>query len=218
VLEQILPAGVAVEEAFGDVPAAKLFPEEEAVIATAVARRRTEFATARACARAALARLGEPAVPILAGAKGAPQWPQGVAGSITHCEGYRAAGVARTTDIATMGLDAEPNDPLPDGVLGVIALDGERARIAELAAAEPAIRWDRLLFCAKESVYKTWFPVAQRWLDFEEADIDIDARAGIFTARLLVPGPLVAGVPLSVLHGRWLARRGLLLTAIAVPA
>ncbi len=70
-LEQILPAGVAVEEVFGDVPDAKLLPEEEAVIATAVARRRTEFATARACARAALARLGEPAVPILAGAKGA---------------------------------------------------------------------------------------------------------------------------------------------------
>jgi len=218
VLEQILPAGVAVEEAFGDVPDAKLFPEEEAVIATAVARRRTEFATARACARAALARLGEPAVPILPGARGAPQWPQGVAGSITHCEGYRAAGVARTTGIVTMGLDAEPNDPLPDGVLGVIALDGERARIAELAAAEPAVRWDRLLFCAKESVYKTWFPVAQRWLDFEEADIDIDARAGTFTARLLVPGPLVAGGPLSVLYGRWLVGRGLLLTAIAVPA
>jgi 4'-phosphopantetheinyl transferase EntD len=96
-----------------------------------------------------------------------------VAGSITHCEGYRAAGVARTTAIATMGLDAEPNEPLPDGVLDVIALDSERARIAELSAAEPAVRWDRLLFSAKESVYKAWFPVAQRWLDFEEATLSL---------------------------------------------
>jgi 4'-phosphopantetheinyl transferase EntD len=157
-LEQILPAEVAVVEEFRDVPDARLFPGEEAVIARAVSKRRLEFATARACARAALARLGEPPAPILPGLRGAPQWPKAVAGSITHCEGYRAAAVARMTDVATIGLDAEPNQPLPDGVLDVIALDREQAQVAGLFASDPGVaRWDRLLFCAKESEpFSSW--------------------------------------------------------------
>jgi 4'-phosphopantetheinyl transferase EntD len=215
-IERILPPEAATAETFGDMPDAVLFPEEEAVIARAVAKRRNEFAAARACARAALARLGEPPVPILPGPRREPLWPPGITGSITHCDGYRAAAVARTTDIITLGVDAEPDQPLPDGVLETIALPGERARLTALPGA--SVCWDRLLFSAKESVYKTWFPLAQRWLGFEEADIGIDPLAGTFTARLLVPGPLVAGSPLTTLHGRWLAGHGLVMTAIALPA
>jgi len=217
-LEQILPQEVIAVETFADDAAARLFPEEEAVIAKAVAKRRVEFTTARACARAGLARLGEPSAPILSGPSGAPQWPQGITGSITHCDGYRAVAVARLRDVATLGVDAEPDEELPDGVLDVIALDHERARLAVLAGTSPGVCWDRLLFSAKESVYKAWFPLAPRWLGFESADVTIDPLRRTFTARLLVPGPLVAGAPLTVFQGRWLADRGLVLTAIAVPA
>ena len=82
----------------------------------------------------------------------------------------------------------------------------------------PGICWDRLLFSAKESVCKTWFPLARCWLDFESADIVIDASAGVFAARLLVPGPLVGGSSLDLLRGRWITDHGLLVTAIVVPA
>jgi 4'-phosphopantetheinyl transferase EntD len=218
VLERILPPEVAVVDAFEDVPGAALFPAEEAVIAKAVDKRRREFVTTRACARAALAELGEPPVPILPGPRGAPRWPDGVAGSITHCDGYRAVAVARTIDVVTLGLDAEPDEPLPDGVYALISTAGERARLARFAGAAPAVCWDRLLFCAKESVYKAWFPLTQRWLDFESAEISIDPLGGTFTARLLISGLRLNGSPLNVLNGRWLADRGLLVTAISVPA
>jgi 4'-phosphopantetheinyl transferase EntD len=217
-LDQILPREVAVVEAFRDNSAATLFPGERAAVAKAIAKRRTEFATGRACARAALARLGEPPAPILRGPRGAPQWPSGVTGSITHCDGYRAAAVARTSDILALGLDAEPNEKLPDGVPATIALTEERDELARLAAAEPGVCWDRLLFCAKESVYKAWFPMTRRWLDFKSAQVTIDPLNGTFRALLLVPGPLVDGLPLSVMRGRWLAARGLLATAIVVGA
>jgi 4'-phosphopantetheinyl transferase EntD len=218
VLEQILPPGVVVVETFQDDPGVVLFPEEQAVIARAVDKRRREFTSGRVCAHAALARLGVPPAPLLPGLRGAPRWPDGVTGSITHCAGYRAAGVARTRDVASLGLDAEPNEALPDGVLAVIARDGERTRIGRLEATDPGVPWGRLLFSAKESVYKTWFPLAGRWLGFDQAEITIGALDGTFTARLLVPGPLVAGSPLTVLHGRWLADRGLVATAVVVPA
>jgi 4'-phosphopantetheinyl transferase EntD len=99
-----------------------------------------------------------------------------------------------------------------------IASAEERARLPELATGMPGICWDRLLFSAKESVYKTWFPLTRRWLGFESADVLIDSRGNTFTARLLVPGPVVAGVPLTVLNGRWLADQGFLVTAVVVPA
>jgi 4'-phosphopantetheinyl transferase EntD len=219
VIERILPPSVAAVESFGDDPGTVLFPEEQAAIADAVESRRREFATGRACARAALARLGQPAVPVPRGPDGAPQWPAGTVGSITHCAGYRAAAVTLTTDVASLGIDAEPDEPLPDhGMLDLIASDEERARLRALAAGTPGTSWDRLLFSAKESVYKTWFPLARRWLGFESADVVIDAAGGTFTARLLVPGPVVNGSPLTLLHGRWLSGQGLLVTAVVVPA
>jgi 4'-phosphopantetheinyl transferase EntD len=215
VIEEILLPAVAAAEAFEDPPEAVLFPEEQAVIGRAVDRRRREFATARACARAALARLGQPPVAIRPGERGAPSWPAGIVGSITHCAGYRAAAVGRAAEILTVGLDAEPDQPLPDGVLGVIALAAERDSLRDLAQSAPGPNWDRMLFCAKESVYKAWFPLTGRWLGFEQACITLDP-AGTFTARLLVPGPEVDGRALTAFDGRWLARDGLIVTAISV--
>jgi 4'-phosphopantetheinyl transferase EntD len=212
-IERILPPSVIATEAFGDDPAAELLPEEHAVIARAVEGRQREFATARSCARSALASLGVPPAPLLPGLRGAPRWPAGVAGSITHCDGYRAAAVAYTKDVRSLGIDAEPGEPLPDdGMLGLIASEAERARLADLAVVAPGICWDRLLFCAKESVYKTWFPLAHRWLGFEQADVVFDPDADGFTAQVLVPGPF------SSLRGRWLAAQGLLITTIVLPA
>jgi 4'-phosphopantetheinyl transferase EntD len=218
VIEQILPAGVASAEEFGDPPALMLFPEEEALLARAVDKRRREFTTARACARTALAALGVPPAPIMPGERGAPQWPRGIVGSITHCVGYRAAAVARCCDVLTIGLDAEPHEVLPSGVLEAISRPAERERLRALAAAEPGICWDRLLFCAKEATYKAWFPLAQRWLGFEDADIIINAADRGFETRLLVPAPTVGGSPLAGFTGRWLVRDGLILTAITVLA
>jgi len=209
VIEAILPASVASADAFEDDAGVELFPEEEAVVARAVAGRRRAFATARACARRALAELGLPAVAIGRGERGAPLWPAGVVGSITHCDGYRASAVAWSRDVATVGIDAEPNGPLPEGVLGRIASDGEAAHLSELAAADPSVCWDRLLFCAKEATYKAWFPLAQRWLGFRDATVTVDPEGGGFSVRLLVPGPVTG------FTGRWLAGRGLVATGIA---
>lgn len=213
----ILPPEVAVAEAFGDLPDVTLFPGEEAVIANAVDKRRSEFATARACARAALAKLEMPPVPIVPGLRGAPQWPAGVVGSITHCAGYRASAVARDRDVLTVGLDAEPHDTLPAGVLNAIASRGEQTGLAALAAARPDVCWDRMLFSAKESVYKAWFPLTRRWLNFEDASVRIDPVRQTFTARLLVAGPVVNGTVLTGFEGRWLVRSGLIVTSIVLP-
>jgi 4'-phosphopantetheinyl transferase EntD len=148
VIERIVPAEAATAEAFDDPPGLTLFPEEEAVIANAVDKRRREFTTVRHCARQALARLGHGSVPILPGQQGVPRWPAGLVGSMTHCQGYRAAVLGRIGDFASIGVDAESNEPLPEGVLDAVARDRERAEIAGFAATYPYVCWDRLLFSA----------------------------------------------------------------------
>ncbi|WP_425528067.1 4'-phosphopantetheinyl transferase family protein [Yinghuangia seranimata] len=214
-LAAILPAEVAAEECFDDPPDTWLFPEEEARLARAVDKRRREFTTVRRCARRALARLDIAPVPLLPGERGAPGWPTGVVGSMTHCAGYRAAAVARVGEVRTVGIDAEPALPLPDGVFEAVSSEDERARIAAHAAEHPDVPWDRLLFSAKEAVYKAWFPLTRRWLGFEDADVAFDPLGGTFRARLL-PDDRPRG--LDGFEGRWRIADGIAVTAIAVRA
>lgn len=220
-IERILPAETVSEENFGPLPADVahlLLPEEAAHVVRAVPKRKGEFATVRVCARKALGQLGLAPVPLLPNRRGAPGWPAGVVGSMTHCEGYRAAVVARAADAVSIGIDAEPDAPLPDGVLDAISLPAERTQLAELAARRPEVAWDRMLFSAKESVFKTWYPLTAQELDFSEAELSFDAAGGAFSARLLVPGPVVGGCRLEGFTGRWLAAEGLVVTAIALMA
>ncbi|MCH0563510.1 MULTISPECIES: 4'-phosphopantetheinyl transferase superfamily protein [unclassified Streptomyces] len=230
-IEELLPASVVAVEARVDDDAAAaaadealLHPEEAALVAQAVAKRRREFAAVRSCARQAMEKLGVPPQPVLSGERGAPRWPEGLTGSMTHCDGYCAAALVRTGDLASLGIDAEPHGPLPEGVLPVVTLPAERDRLLRLAAARPDIHWDRLLFSAKESVYKAWFPLTGLWLDFSEADIDLWAEPGSaepghggLRAELLVPGPTVDGRRVQTFEGRWTVRQGLVATAVPVP-
>ncbi|WP_411084083.1 4'-phosphopantetheinyl transferase family protein [Streptomyces sp. cmx-18-6] len=222
-LAPLLPPPVTVVDTFGDFGDSDgdgtfLFPEEEALVATAVPGRRREFTTVRHCARTALAAFGFPPAPLIRGPRGAPRWPAGMVGSLTHCTGYRAAAVARTTTAASLGIDAEPAEPLRDeGVLNMVTLAPERTALRELAAHRPDIPWDRLLFSAKESVYKTWSPLTGRPLGFHEAHITLHPH-GTFTATLLVPGTTRTGhPPLTGFEGRWRLHDGVLITAVWVP-
>lgn len=214
-LGALLPTAVVAVETRHDLLDAVLFPEETAHVARSVEKRRREFTTVRACARHALAVLGYPPTPLVPTRQGAPTWPAGVVGSMTHCDAYRAAAVAHSREVIALGIDAEPNDPLPDGVLDIVATHEELRVLAELGARHPKVNWDRLLFSAKESLFKTYSPLTGRWLGFKEAVVT-PMTDGSFTARLLAPGPRVGDRRLIDFSGRWLVREGLVITAISV--
>ena len=216
-LSSVLPDSVVAVACGSDDDAGPLHPSEEPAVERALASRRAEFTTARTCAREALAALGAPAEAVPVGEKRAPVWPSGVVGSITHTRGFRGAAVAWRSVMRSVGIDAEVHDALPDGVLEAVSSEGERSALSALAAARPEVSWDRLLFSAKESVYKTWFPLTGRWLGFEDAEL-VPAVDGTFRARLLVEGPTVDGVVVSAFDGRWAVDDGILVTAIALPA
>lgn len=211
-IERLVPDSVVVVATREELLEVDLFPEEEEFVARAVEKRRREFVTARACARQALEGLGQAPVAIPNGERGEPRWPSGVVGSITHCAGYRASAVARTQDVASVGIDAEVHAPLPDGVWDQIAFRSERALLGQGGD----VCLDRVLFSAKEAVYKAWFPLARRWLGFEDVEMTVDVDGGTFRAELLVPGPTVGGTRLTELRGRWGVEDGIVGAAVVV--
>jgi 4'-phosphopantetheinyl transferase EntD len=148
-------------------------------------------------------------------ARRGPRWPQGIVGSITHCAEFRAAAVARSDRIASVGIDAEPDLPLPPEILGMIARPQEAHMLAELDPGA-GVCWDRLLFSAKEALYKAWSPLLGTWLGFEDAEVTFSLQERAFEARLCAPVRANGSGPLPVLHGRWGVMQGVVGTAIEV--
>jgi 4'-phosphopantetheinyl transferase EntD len=210
---RLLPAYVACAEREGNDSSAFLLSGEEAGLGHIVESRVREFATARACARRALKQLGGPTVAVPRGVNREPIWPQGYVGSITHCEGYRGAAVARQQDTFGIGIDGEPHEPLPPEILSLVTVGAERAW---LSRAPEGFHWDRLIFSAKESIYKAWFPLTRSWLDFDDVCIKVDIAAGGFRAELLRDSAKLGGHPLDNFSGRFMFTQRHILTAVFV--
>ena len=209
-IEALVPEAASAE-LYADVPEPTMFASEAACVAGAVAGRRREFATVRCCARDALRRIGVIGVPILPDSDRVPRWPAGGIGSMTHCEGYRAAAVARSDALGGIGIDAEPHGPLPAEALELLLRDEERATLRPLADAEPTLHWDRIAFCAKEAVLKAWFPPTRRWLDFADVSTTV-YPGGTFGARVLVGDECELGA----FSGRWIVNRDLVVAATSI--
>jgi 4'-phosphopantetheinyl transferase EntD len=180
ILATLLPPTAAVVVADDGLDPPPLLPDEQPFVANAVDKRRREFAQGRHCARLALGQLGVCAQPILVGRDRQPEWPAGIVGSITHCAGVCAAAVARASDMAGLGIDAESAEPLTDDLLAYVCTLKERE---QWRGAAPV--WPKLAFSAKESVYKCIFPCTGRFLDF--LDVELSLRLdGTFTASSAV--------------------------------
>lgn len=147
-----------------------LHPEEARILAPRTCeKRRVEFAIGRAAAHLALKQLGsEITEPILHGPGGEPLWRDGIAGSITHCFPWSAAVVVNSSNHFVIGVDLETTD-------GIQGTD-----ISHLVCREAELDWVRrgnfkerltMIFSAKEAVYKAFYPVCLRYIDFKEVGL-----------------------------------------------
>jgi 4'-phosphopantetheinyl transferase EntD len=214
ILARLLPTGIAVAEAAGDELSAgelpPLWPEEsDGIGPRAVTARRVSYHWGRALARRAMVQLGSAPAAVPKGATREPRWPEGLVGSITHCDDYCAAAVGRAQEWLAVGIDAELVRPLEPGVITRITSEEERAALSLLGDPERAAV---ALFSAKESVYKVWHPLVGTWLGFHDATVVLDEAAGTFRATLHAAGPL------RELDGRFAYHAGMVVTAIAVAA
>jgi 4'-phosphopantetheinyl transferase EntD len=157
-----------------------LYPEEEAYIASARIKRRREFIAGRYYARLALAQLAAPAQAIPVGASRAPRWPTGTLGSITHTDTLCLAVAARSSELLSVGLDVEPDAPLDQELWQLVLTPDERAELGRMQNYCHSL--SKLVFVAKEAVYKMYHPLTGHFLDFQDVTVSFDIEHGQFIA------------------------------------
>ena len=179
-LASLLPESVVVATATDEGPSPELYPDEALDIRRAREKRRLEFATGRGCARAALRQLGIADFPVRVGTRRQPVWPSGIVGSITHCQGFCAVAVVYRGSVVGLGIDAELHGPLSEDVVTAICTPPETEWLSTFSD-DPAGSWSKIIFSAKESIYKCLFPILGVELDFQDVSIQIDPPSGRFS-------------------------------------
>lgn len=178
----------------------------------AVPRRQLDYiAGRRAAARAVQQLRGQPGV-IGRDADGAPVWPRGLVGAISHSGGCAVALAGSGAAHAGLGVDLEQVIPCPSEIAPLV-LDPAEARCLAALPLTPAQALT-VVFSAKESLFKALYPTVRRRFGFDAARLlDIGPGHGVLrlSARLL---PWRNG---EYLGFRWTLWQGQVLTAIAVP-
>lgn len=204
---------VSAFETRGPVDAETLAAEEAEYVARAVPKRVGEFAAGRACARRGLRELGIKDFALRVGPDRTPLWPPQTTGSITHTSGFCGAVVARRTELAAVGIDAERRDAVHRRLWPRIALPEE---IGWLEGLPPDRAGDMatLLFSAREAFYKCQFALTSEWLDFSDVSVSIGPGAFQILPRRTLALEALAPPPWG---GRYVFERALVLTGCGLP-
>jgi len=145
------------------------------VMRTYSPKRRLDFVAGRYCALKALEKSGvKNCRGIGVRTNGAPDWPQGWTGSITHTDGFASAAVVRADSLHGLGIDSERvmTRETADEVAGLSLLPSEIQRWEnQLQKALSFESYVTLIFSAKESVYKCLNPIIGRFLEFHDVEI-----------------------------------------------
>ncbi|MDN5715625.1 MAG: 4'-phosphopantetheinyl transferase superfamily protein [Janibacter sp.] len=200
VLLRAAPVDV-VADALGDLPEV-----EARLIRGAGPARRAQFAVGRRLAREALSASGTDVVGLGADRLGAPQWPAGRVGSISHLPDLAVAAVA--VNHRGVGVDVAPRSPLPPEEVAVLLGGDEQNTVVAVAGAVG----QTVAFAAKEATYKAVHPVLRTPIGYRDVTVSLGADH-MFTATVRVPDDVA---PVRV--GGWWDVVGPHVAAVAVLA
>ncbi|MEJ2621340.1 MAG: 4'-phosphopantetheinyl transferase superfamily protein [Candidatus Thiodiazotropha sp.] len=205
-LTELFPSSAVVVKAEPAMWTTRLCNEEERLIETAVKKRQQEFRAGRNAAHQALDKLSAPWEPLMRDEKRQPLWPAGFLGSISHCRGECVAVCAKAGDLVSLGIDVEPLEPLPKGVDQYIHTPQDQATMnADSSLPE------KLIFSAKESIYKCYFPLIGEHFGFQSVSLSIDPDKRRFDFTPSADNTTLFPEDLKF-HGRYMATRSHLYT------
>ncbi len=168
-------------EPIGEPNIDRLPAEERALVAKAVPKRIREFCAGRTLARRMLADVGRPVASILRGPNGAPSWPPGVRGSITHAGAWVGVAISTSPEVLGVGLDIEDGSPLHSKYWHVIMTEEDMSHLDAVGASDRE-RIAKVMFSAKEAAYKAQHAITETFLAFSAMDIRIAANERSFVA------------------------------------
>lgn len=157
-------------------------------LARAVPKRRAEYLAGRYLARALLAPLGFADFTLLRGEDRAPQWPPGIAGTLSHNADTALCAVHRENGLGGVGLDVETLIPRAraEELWGAIVSEVECDLLRDQPQAFNQLL--TLVFSAKESLFKALYPQVRSYFDFLDARVVVmDPQQQTFELELLKP-------------------------------
>ncbi|MGY3621912.1 4'-phosphopantetheinyl transferase family protein [Bradyrhizobium sp. USDA 10063] len=154
-----------------------------------VPKRQHEFIIGRYCAYRAVRQIQPDfdwRMQIGRGPTGAPVWPDGIIGSITHTDGHIAAAAAHRDRVDAIGIDSERilSAEVAHEVSSLVVSTSELVRIASTTQLDP-IKALTLCFSAKESLFKCLHPLIDQYFDYLDAEVvSVQVEARRFGIRL----------------------------------
>ena len=194
-LQNTMPDYVGIKHIDSSLEECIPHPDEYPFVANACRSRQIEFCAGRHAARLALqGHTKDRSVSIPVGASRQPIWPSNIVGSITHDGQHCVAAVSGANICRGIGIDLEKNVSIEPDILALIAHAYEMEIYNNCS-----FNWGKIVFSAKESVYKLLYPLYGVFLDYKDVVIYIDVATNNFEAKVLsnavtVPHPLVGKI------------------------
>ncbi len=204
-INHLVPNNIACVITNGSIITSEVHPTEINLLQDASNQRKTEFLQGRNCAHIAMQMLEyHEHQAILIGENREPVWPKSLIGSITHCEGYCAAAVAFKTNFRGIGIDVEVNTPLDNKLISTTQTQSEIIKNQQLQKenVNKLVCLNKIIFSAKESAFKFFYPLVQHYIKFKDIEINIDFTTKSFYVTLLQP-ELISKVNILTLIGKF---------------
>jgi 4'-phosphopantetheinyl transferase EntD len=148
--------------------------DEGALLANALAPRQREVRAGRSLARLAIKALGLDAGPIGSLISGAPIWPSGCVGSISHSATTVVVIAARQDRYLSVGIDLLDGRTLGPEAYSLIAGQNELRQLQRAGHLPDVESAAQLAFSLKEAIYKCQYPLHQyETLGFREVTLGV---------------------------------------------
>ena len=151
----------------------KLHPAEENYFSQlSSVSRKEHYRSGRICAGEVLSKLGTIGQPVLRDPQTRePLWPEGISGAITHSGNWAAAAAGKTSDVLGIGIDLEDLERQVDSRISRHVCIPEEQKWLQECGEDFLEQNLKIIFSAKESIFKAFFPYTRTYLHFHDARI-----------------------------------------------
>ena len=167
-------------------------------------------------AHKALSKFGLESEPILRNPETRePCWPNSVWGSITHSAGFAAVAVGLKKEIKGIGIDLESFSRSVDFKIRRHVCVNSELKWLESLPTKQATRALRIIFSAKESIFKCIYPGTKTYLSFKDAAVSVNETEKKFSFIILKSFPSIIQQCFPH-HGQYSEIDKMLLTSIYI--
>lgn len=164
------PSGIVSSFTMENIPFSSLFEKERSICKSYESQRLSDFLRGRYCAHRCLASF-QISSPVLKDDVGAPIWPEGFSGSISHTHGLAGAILSRKNTFLSVGLDIEKIGRIDTEIWPLLFTESEISLLHKLNS-EKQQEVSTLMFSMKEAYYKMQYQLTKSGMEYDDLEVN----------------------------------------------